>query len=56
MIGRSPLYGTAVGGMSGAKQMIGILRRELDIAMALSGCKDITELDRSLLEMPDRNG
>ncbi|WOH52469.1 alpha-hydroxy acid oxidase [Bradyrhizobium sp. sBnM-33] len=56
MIGRSLLYGTTVGGMSGATRMIGLLRRELDIAMALSGCKDVHELDRSLLEMPGRVG
>ncbi|MCA6113054.1 alpha-hydroxy acid oxidase [Bradyrhizobium cenepequi] len=54
MLGRSLLYGTAVGGMSGASRMIGILRRELDTAMAQSGCKDIRELDRTLLQLPDR--
>ncbi|WP_074070864.1 alpha-hydroxy acid oxidase [Rhizobium gallicum] len=52
MVGRGPLYGTAIGGMPGASQMIGVLRRELDIAMALTGCEDIRELNRSLLEMP----
>ncbi|OWK25621.1 hypothetical protein AJ87_08340 [Rhizobium yanglingense] len=52
MVGRSLLYGTAVGGAAGASQMIGILRQELDIAMALTGCQDIRELDRSVLEMP----
>ncbi|XSC42583.1 alpha-hydroxy acid oxidase [Bradyrhizobium sp. RDT10] len=52
MVGRMMLYGTAVGGMSGASQTIGILRRELDIAMAMSGCSDIRKLNRSLLEMP----
>ncbi|WP_439360406.1 alpha-hydroxy acid oxidase [Bradyrhizobium sp. DASA03007] len=53
MLGRTLLYGTAVGGMAGASQMIGILRRELDVAMAQTGCKTIGELDRSLLEMPE---
>ncbi|UVO35711.1 alpha-hydroxy-acid oxidizing protein [Bradyrhizobium arachidis] len=52
MVGRSLLYGTAVGGMAGANCMIAILRRELDTAMAMSGCKEIRELDRSLLALP----
>lgn len=50
MLGRMPLYGTAVGGMSGASQAIRILRRELDIAMKLSGCRDFHQMDRSLLD------
>ncbi|MCK1731686.1 alpha-hydroxy acid oxidase [Bradyrhizobium sp. 142] len=51
MVGRMPLYGTAVGGMSGASQTIQILRRELDIAMKLSGCENVHQADRSLLDM-----
>lgn len=52
MLGRMPLYGTAAGGMSGASQTIQILRRELDIAMKLSGCRNVREVDRSVLDMP----
>ncbi|UVO35801.1 alpha-hydroxy-acid oxidizing protein [Bradyrhizobium arachidis] len=52
MIGRGLLYATAVGGSSGASRMVGILQRELDIALGMSGCNDIGELDRSLIEMP----
>ncbi|MCA1510420.1 alpha-hydroxy acid oxidase [Bradyrhizobium sp. NBAIM01] len=53
MLGRMPLYGAAVGGMSGASQAIRILRRELDIAMKLSGCRDFRQMDRSLLDMSE---
>ncbi|SDZ97291.1 alpha-hydroxy acid oxidase [Variovorax sp. YR216] len=49
MVGRVLLYGTAVGGMSGASQTIGMLRSEIDSALAMSGCKDIRNVDGSLL-------
>lgn len=55
MVGRILLYGTAVGGMAGATRTIEILRRELDTAMGMSGCKDIRKLDRSLIEMPSKS-
>ncbi|WP_439397342.1 alpha-hydroxy acid oxidase [Bradyrhizobium sp. PMVTL-01] len=55
MVGRILLYGTAVGGMSGASRMIWILRRELDTAMAMSGCNDLRKLTRSLLERPSQS-
>ncbi|MGY4353028.1 (S)-mandelate dehydrogenase [Bradyrhizobium sp. GM7.3] len=51
MIGRGLLYGTAVGGMSGANRMIEILRRELDTAMAMTGCIHIRDLNRDYLEI-----
>lgn len=52
MVGRGLLYGTAVGGMSGASRFIEILRGELDTAMAMTGCKHLQELDRSVVELP----
>lgn len=52
MLGRILLYGTAVGGMTGASQTIGILKHELDIAMGMSGCRDLRQVDGSLLEIP----
>lgn len=52
MLGRVLLYGTAVGGMSGASHTIGILRRELEVAMGMSGCRDLCQVDRNLIEMP----
>lgn len=54
MVGRTLLYGTAAGGMAGAGRMISILKRELDVAMAMCGCRDIHDLDRSLLAIPGR--
>ncbi|MCK1468824.1 alpha-hydroxy acid oxidase [Bradyrhizobium sp. CW10] len=52
MLGRILLYGTAVGGMSGASQTIAMLRRELETAMGMSGCRDLRQVDRNLIEMP----
>nr|WP_249805695.1 alpha-hydroxy acid oxidase [Bradyrhizobium sp. 76] len=51
MIGRGLLYGTAVGGMSGATRMIEILRRELDTVMAMTGCIHSRDLNRDYLEI-----
>lgn len=49
MVGRVLLYGTAVGGMAGASHAIGMLRGEIDGALAMSGCRDIRDVDGSLL-------
>lgn len=45
MVGRMLLYATAVDGMTGACRAIEILQREIDSAMAMSGCKDIRGVD-----------
>ena len=49
MVGRMLLYATAVGGMSGAGHAIDILRSEIDSSLAMSGCKDIRNVDGRLL-------
>lgn len=49
MIGRPYLHGLAVGGAAGVEAVIGILREELTMAMALCGCASVKEIDRSLL-------
>jgi uncharacterized ubiquitin-like protein YukD len=51
-IGRPVLYGLAVDGEAGVKNVLKMLRNELEMTMALSGCtslKDITR-DRVLTE------
>jgi len=52
LVGRMFLYGTAVGGMTGAHRAIEMLRNELDTSMAMSGCRDIRDADASLLAGP----
>ena len=48
-IGRPFLYGLGAGGRSGVKQALEIIRKELDITMALCGKRDIRDIDRSIL-------
>lgn len=49
LIGRAGLYGLASGGESGVARAIAILRKEIDITLALLGEPDITKLDRSAI-------
>src|SRR6185295_2723903 len=49
MIGRPYVHGLAVDGSAGVEAVIGILRRELEMAMALSGCPALKAVDRGIL-------
>jgi len=49
MIGRPYVYGLAVNGAAGVKAVVEILRRELELAMALMGRRSIAELDESVI-------
>lgn len=49
MIGRPYIYGLAVAGTDGVAAVIEILRRELEMAMALTGRPSIASIDRSVL-------
>ena len=49
MIGRAWLYGLAAGGESGVERALSILRDEIDVSLALLGCADLSQLDRSVL-------
>lgn len=49
LIGRPYLHGLAVGGAAGVADVVDILRRELEQAMALLGRPSITKLDRSAI-------
>jgi len=49
LIGRSYAYGLAVDGAEGVAQVVSILRRELEAAMALLGRPSIAAIDRSVL-------
>jgi (S)-mandelate dehydrogenase len=48
-IGKAALYGLAAGGQAGVTQALEMLRREVDITMALVGRKSISELDSTLI-------
>ncbi|HSS44977.1 MAG TPA: alpha-hydroxy acid oxidase [Thermoanaerobaculia bacterium] len=48
-IGRPALWGLAARGEDGVREVIEMFRRELYLAMALAGCRSISEIDRSLI-------
>lgn len=50
LVGRPILWGLAVGGEAGVRHVLELLQDELDVAMALSGCATVQEIDRSLIE------
>jgi isopentenyl diphosphate isomerase/L-lactate dehydrogenase-like FMN-dependent dehydrogenase len=49
LIGRPYLWGLATDGQAGVERVLGLLRGELERAMALVGCPSVTQLDRSFL-------
>ena len=42
------LWGLAVAGSAGVQHVLEILQSEFDLAMALSGCASLQDIDRSL--------
>ncbi|MBR8828899.1 MAG: alpha-hydroxy-acid oxidizing protein [Gomphosphaeria aponina SAG 52.96 = DSM 107014] len=50
LIGRPILWGLAVEGEAGVRHILALLKDELDIAMALSGCTKIEDIERSLVQ------
>ncbi|NEO63614.1 MAG: alpha-hydroxy-acid oxidizing protein, partial [Moorea sp. SIO4G2] len=51
LVGRPVLWGLAVAGVAGVRHVLQLLRDELDIAMALSGCTKVKDIDRSLVKI-----
>lgn len=49
LMGKAFLWALAAGGQAGVAQAIEIIRRELDVSMALTGTRDIEQVDRSVL-------
>jgi L-lactate dehydrogenase (cytochrome) len=54
LIGRSYIYGLGAGGQVGVSKAIEIIRKELDVTMALTGVKSIKEIDRRVLAAATR--
>ncbi len=55
LIGRPQIYGLIVSGEQGIVDVLGILRAEIDRALALMGVGDVAELDRSWI-VPSGDG
>jgi L-lactate dehydrogenase (cytochrome) len=49
LIGKAFLYGLAAGGQAGVSLALSILRRELEVSMALTGATDVQKVDGALL-------
>ncbi len=49
LIGRAPLWGLAVGGQPGVERVLTLLNMELKLAMALSGVRNLGELNRKMI-------
>jgi len=47
LVGRAPLYGLAVGGAEGVERVLGLLREETELALALCGCRSPAEVTRA---------
>ena len=52
MIGRAFLYSLGAMGEAGVTTMLEILQKELDVSMALTGTKDIREVNASNITPP----
>ena len=50
LIGRAYVYGLGAGGQAGVATAIELIRRELDVTMALTGTRNIAEIDRRVLQ------
>ncbi|HCB1212082.1 alpha-hydroxy-acid oxidizing protein [Alcaligenes faecalis] len=52
MIGRPYIYGLAAAGAAGVAHVLHILRAELEVAMALTGCNTLADIGPELLYQP----
>jgi L-lactate dehydrogenase (cytochrome) len=51
LIGKAFLYALAAGGEAGVRRALEILRRELEVSMALTGVTDVGRIERSILRV-----
>ncbi|MBS7539362.1 alpha-hydroxy acid oxidase [Ancylobacter lacus] len=49
LMGKAFLWSLAAGGQAGVAKAIDIMRKELDVSMALTGTRDVKDIDRSVL-------
>lgn len=50
LIGRPYIYGLAAAGAMGVAHVLQILRAEFEVAMALTGCRDLSAIDAGVLQ------
>ena len=54
-IGRAYVYGLGAMGEAGVAKSLDIIRKELDVTMALCGLRDIRKVDSDILARPNGN-
>ena len=54
LVGRAALWGLAAGGEAGVRHALRLLHEELDLAMALAGCRGVSDLGRDLVRRLER--
>ena len=52
LLGRAPLYGLGAGGQRGVETCLGIIRKELDLSLAMCGLRDIADVSSAILDQP----
>ena len=52
-IGRSMVYGLGAGGQQGVETALEILRKEMDVSMALCGHRNIADVTDDILIVPE---
>jgi len=52
LLGRSWVYGLAANGQAGVEHVLELIRKEMLVAMALTGCRSIADLDERVLDIP----
>ncbi|MEM7137397.1 MAG: alpha-hydroxy acid oxidase [Myxococcota bacterium] len=54
LVGRPVLWGLAAGGQAGVEHALGLLRDEIDLAMALAGAPNVAAITADLLASPSK--
>src|SRR5438094_895428 len=54
MVGRPVLWGLAVGGESGVRHVLHLLEQDLDVAMAIAGCRTLSDVTPALVRPAPR--
>ena len=50
LLGRSWVYGLAASGQRGVEHVLELIRKEILVAMALTGCNSLADLDNRILD------
>ena len=49
LVGRAAMHGLSVAGASGVAHVLNLIRQELEVAMALTGCRTLTDVGAHVL-------